>query len=113
MCCLGFYGLSCGFTSESMNGGGTLTGKFLGSAVPDWLMKKLDSKDGKRFHKTGADVENALAELNDKERGIHPSRRESAIAYLFKKYGDVNVTFTGKYAVATKKAKDYIEEGVK
>lgn len=107
MCCLGVYGKACGMPEVELNKKVALRG----SGRPDeaaWLSKTLDNKDTKRFADSdySSDVQGALMDVNDNNH-IHPSRREAAIAYLFKKYGFIDVTFVGKYAEATKKARTY------
>jgi len=73
-------------------------------AQAQWLRQWLDAKDTKRFPHC-ANVQDALIDTNDKQSGIHPTRREAAIKYLFKKYGGIEVNFVGRYAEATRKAR--------
>jgi len=110
MCCLGFYGRSLGRTKSEMQGWGVLSS--LPTPPPEWLRKHLDDKDVKRFKRQekSTDVETVLADIND-NRYSHPSRREAAIKYLFAKYGDIEVEFTGTYAEGTARAKRAVRRG--
>lgn len=109
MCCLGFYGKACGVLDQDMVGMTVVTALPQVPQEAAWLRTHVDAKDRNRFQKHAVSpsdkVESILASINDQKKGIHPARRESAIAYLFKKYGSINVTFVGKYADATRKAR--------
>lgn len=117
-CCLGFLGKAGGFTDGQINRHCTIRSMRLNNdsthEIPpsqfrqfDWLYKHLDEKDKKRFSSIfNQTVENTLTQINDRgPREVHPSRREAAIKYIFKKYGGIEVEFVGKYAEATKKAR--------
>jgi hypothetical protein len=112
-CCLGVYGSALGLSDNVLNGCGILSSinyvAFVshGVAQPAWLRKPLDAADRKRFgldrgENNGISVEDTLAHVNDTvESKRHPKRRESAIAYLFHKYGGIEVLFIGSYADGT------------
>ena len=97
MCCLGFYGQQhCDLTPDQMNDK-TMLGTL--KAAPSWMYATCTDRGIGRDEK----VESALASVNDSD--LHPTRKESRIKKLFKKYGDVEVVFKGRYADATKKAR--------
>lgn len=108
-CCLGIYGAQLGISEERMQGLSMLSG--LGwDEIPGWLHTPLSVPDQKRFKRLGSDVivESVLADIND--GNYHPSRKEAAIKYLFKKYGDIDVKFVGRYADGTARAKRALKE---
>lgn len=98
-CCVGIYGSSCGVLNQEMQDRGVFqpydTKRFQ-TGNPQWLFIEVDKA-------TNAQVQDLLTQANDGE--LHPIRREAKIKKLFKQYGDIDVTFTGKYATATRKAK--------
>lgn len=105
MCCLGVYGKACGTPIDILNDNVMPTRDM--QVERPWLAMKVESTDRRRFkldtHVAGRTVQSALADINDSNR--HQSRKESAVQYFFKKYGGVEVTFRGRYAEATSKAK--------
>jgi hypothetical protein len=108
MCCLGVYGQACGVPTYRLNSNVMpVHGIRIDFPEMQWLTTTVDAADVRKFKLKyigpGSWVQEALANINDSAR--HPTRKESAIAYFFKKYGGIEVTFTGRYAVATSKAK--------
>lgn len=105
MCCLGVYGKACGTPIDVLDANVMPT--LAMRLERRWLDARVEEGDLRRFklanHVDGETVQSALADINDSTR--HQSRKESAVQYFFKKYGDVEVTFTGRYAEATSKAK--------
>jgi hypothetical protein len=113
-CCLGFLAKSGGLCDDQITSWSTMTSLIDNPDIPsprsetlaqfNWVSQKLDAKDKARFGTD--DVQWALIAINDREtRTIHPTRRESAIKYLFKKYGSVDVNFVGSYADGTARAR--------
>lgn len=104
MCILGQYGQQClRLLDTQLNYKSTLSevGYEDGVEIPSWLSRKLEATDTRSG--VNGDVEDALITTNDGK--LHPTRREARTKKLFKKYGDVEVTFTGRYADATKTAR--------
>lgn len=111
-CCLGVFGSACGLSDSSLKPYSVFS---LGlrrdvNGAADWLATTLDEKDKNRFKAN--DVQDALVETNDRLAGIHQTRREAAIAYLFKKYGGIEVNFVGRYAEATSKARKAVKNAI-
>lgn len=105
MCCLGFLCKQDRFFDSQLNNIGmpqNVDSQFYGPE--HWLSKEADEAD----HRHGETrVGGLLADANDGR--LHPIRKEARIKKLFKKYGDIDVVFVGKYAEATKKAREAAE----
>jgi hypothetical protein len=87
-CCLGHYGLACGFPKSTMNGSGILSQAVaVGENVKGtgWLLKGCGG---------GRDVEDLLITANDATRGRYasPKAKEKRIKELFARNG-IEVTF--------------------
>lgn len=106
MCCLGVYCASQGVPAHDLDGVGMPSA--IGYAGPEkWLKRPVTDAEAKsiqRDSKVIIDVQDAIAQTNDNPK-LHPSRREARIAKLFKKYGGIDVTFTGSYRESTAKAR--------
>lgn len=106
MCILGQYGQQClRLLDSQLNYRTSLSevGTVYGVDVPAWLTRKLQPGDVRKGIISNGDAEDALVAANDGK--LHQTRREARITKLFKNYGDVEVTFTGRYADATKIAR--------
>lgn len=104
-CCVGVYGEACGLDMDYLNKRITVDSLTATYGHPEmaWLYSLLDAKDRKKY-KTERIVQDALVEVNDGK--LHPIRKEAALTKLFKKYGGIDLTFTGHYAEATQKARN-------
>lgn len=95
-CCLGMYGEQVErLEKEQMEDKPMLNDI---GACPAWMNVTCRLR-GTGFTKK---IEEALQETNDSN--LHPIRKEARIKKLFKHYGNVEVTFVGKYATALKTA---------
>lgn len=106
MCCLGVYCDSKGFTPDELAGEG-MPSALSYWGPEEWLKQELPASEARVIQRgAGAPlrVEDAIAQTNDDPK-LHPSRREARIAKLFKKYGGIDVTFTGSYRESTRKAR--------
>lgn len=98
-CCLGLYARDVHGVSAARLEGKSFPSRVLPKVK--WLRNKTDAGDSSYLDEN---AEQVIAAVNDAFEG-HPKRREQKIAKLFKKYGNVDVTFTGSYREGTEKAK--------
>lgn len=113
MCCVGCYGNACGVDRGYLNDRAIFdsfpAAKHFMTGDPNWLFQKLDPSDRPRNFsedkwKSLTDVQDLLTATNDDQK-LHPIRREARIKKLFKKYGGIDVTFTGSYRTGVTKAR--------
>lgn len=87
MCCLGFFGRSCGISQNALAGKGRPE-EVRRSRWPAWLIH------GGNKNSTSDDTEDLIFANDDED--INGKQREKRIAELFAKHG-IRVRFTGKY----------------
>lgn len=111
MCCMGIYCKKAGMwkallANEAMPGDLSAFDREVWNNDLAWLDKSLDAKDSEGRFRTveTKTVEWALAQTNDSTTRTRASR-ERALVYLFKKYGGIDLKFTGRAADAVAKAK--------
>lgn len=106
MCCLGVYCAAEGYADVELAGEG-MPSALSYWGPQDWLKQQVTADEARvvqRGQGVALRVEDAIAQTNDDPR-LHPSRREARIAKLFKKYGGIDVSFTGSYRASTRKAR--------